>query len=109
MHRYAWVLWEAMALLMKKAQMEGRGWLSSVIGTKSRTVSQSQKRNSKNVFDTISELRPKCSSTKIEKKNEEKMKKMKRKQAAIQNPLTTSLYIMKIYNSRNALESCRNI
>jgi hypothetical protein len=70
--------------------MEGRGWLSSVIGTRSRTVGQSQKRNSK-VFDIISELRPKCSSTKM-KKNEEK-KNEEKKQAAIQNSPTTSLYI----------------
>jgi hypothetical protein len=55
--------------------MEGRGWLSSVIGTRSRTVGQSQKRNSKKVFDIISELRPKCSSTKM---REKKMKKKKR-------------------------------
>jgi hypothetical protein len=62
--------------------MEGRGWLSSVIGTKSQTVGQSQKRNSKKVFDIISEPRPNCSSTKIEKKMKKK-KKMKRKQAAV--------------------------
>jgi hypothetical protein len=57
--------------------MEGRGWLSSVIGTKSQTVGQSQKKkkNSKKVLDIISEPRPNCSSTKIEKK---KMKKKKR-------------------------------
>jgi hypothetical protein len=65
--------------------MERRGWLGSGIGKRSRTVGQSQKRNSKKVFDIISELRPKCSSTKMEKNEEEKMK---RKRAAIQNPLT---------------------
>jgi thiamine kinase-like enzyme len=37
--------------------------------TNSRSES---KRNSKKVFNIICELRPKCSSTKIEKKNEEK-------------------------------------
>jgi hypothetical protein len=41
------------------------------------TVGQNQKKNdSKKVFDIISEPRPNCSSTKIEKK-------MKRKQAAV--------------------------
>jgi hypothetical protein len=61
--------------------MEGRGWLSSVIGTRSRTVGQSQKRNSKKVFNIISELRPKCSSTKVKKTK--MRKKMKRKQVAV--------------------------
>jgi hypothetical protein len=62
--------------------MEGRGWLGSVIGTRSRTVGQGQKRNSKKVFDRISELRPKCSSTKM-KKSKMKKKDEEEKQAAV--------------------------
>jgi hypothetical protein len=48
--------------------------------TNSRSES---KRNNKKVFNIISELRPKCSSTKMEKQKNEEEKKTKRKQAAV--------------------------
>jgi hypothetical protein len=48
--------------------------------TNSRSES---KRNSKKVFDIISELRPKCSSTKMERQKNEEEKKTKRKQAVV--------------------------
>jgi hypothetical protein len=71
--------------------MEGRGWLSSVIGTRSRTVGQSQKRNNRKIFDIISELRPKCSSAKMKKNEDEK--KMKRKTSCrLKLPNYISLY-----------------
>jgi hypothetical protein len=50
----------------------GGGWLSSVVGTGSQTVGQGQKRNSKKVFNIISELRPKGSSTKVKKNKRRK-------------------------------------
>jgi hypothetical protein len=54
--------------------------------------SESEKKNSKKVFDISSKPRPNCSSTKIERKYREE-KKMRRKQAAVQKlPNYISLY-----------------
>jgi hypothetical protein len=64
--------------------VDGGGRLAQKRDWNDVTNSRSEsKRNSKNVFDIISEPRPKCSSTKMEKQKNEEEKKIKRKQAAV--------------------------
>jgi hypothetical protein len=70
---------------------------------------ESEKKNSKKVFDISSKPRPNCSSTKMERKIKKKEKDEEKNKLPSKNSLTTSLYITKIHNPGDALESCGNI